>query len=103
MSAPVVTSVVYGQQSYNPGDPMQVTITGQAGSSITTHNVTGTATFTDVATGLSGTLSGLATITEPVEDVTTGSFTDTDGRLWTQVSLSQTPAGIVTAVYTAKA
>jgi hypothetical protein len=103
MPAPSVTSVVYDKSAYNPGDLMTVTVTGIAGSSITTHTGTGTATFTDTSSGLSGSLAGNYAVTSAVEDVTTAAFTDDQGRLYAQKSLAQTPAGLVTAVWTATA
>lgn len=102
-TAPAVSSVAYDRQSYNPGDLITVTVQGTAGSQLATRSVTGTATFTDVATGLPGTASGTLTITTPVEDTTAAAFTDSDGRAYAQKSLGQTPAGAVTAVFTATA
>jgi hypothetical protein len=102
-TAPVVASVSYSPATANPGDLVTVTVTGTAGSQLAVRNVTGTATFTDQASGLQGSLSGLLTITSPVEDVTTAAFTDTDGREWSPLSLAQTPAGVVTAKFTATA
>jgi hypothetical protein len=103
MTAPAVASVVYDKQSYNPGDLVTVTVQGTAGSQLVTRNVAGTAAFTDAASGLSGTLAGTLSITSPVEDTTTAAFTDADGRIYAQKSLAQTPAGVVTAVFTATA
>jgi hypothetical protein len=102
-TAPAVTGISFDRQAYNPGDLITVTVTGTAGSQIGVRNFTGTAAFTDAASGLSGTLSGLASITSPVEDTTTAGFSDTDGRLYSLKSLAQTPAGVVTAVFTATA
>jgi len=103
MSAPTVQSVSYDQSTYSPGQLITVTVTGQAGSQIETRNVVGTGQFTDTATGLTGSLTGALSITFPVEDTTTAAFTDTDGRAYALKSLSQTPAGLVTAVFTATA
>lgn len=102
-TAPAVTGVSFDRQAYNPGDTITVTVTGLAGTTIGVRSVTGTATFTDQASGLQGSLSGLLSVTSPVEDVTAAAFADTDGRPWALKSLSQTPAGVVTAVFTAAA
>lgn len=100
-AAPVVASIACDQQAYNPGQLITVTVQGLAGTQLATRNIAGTATFTDQATGLSGTLAGTLTLTSPVEDTTTAAFTDDDGRLYALKSLTQTPAGVVTAVFTA--
>lgn len=102
-TAPAVSGLSYDKQAYNPGDTITVTATGMAGSQISIHNGTGTATFTDAATGLTGSLSGSYTVTSPVEDTTTAGFTDDQGRVFTPTKISQTPAGLVTAVFTATA
>jgi hypothetical protein len=109
MTAPVVQSVTFDKQSYNPGDLITVTVQGTAGSQVGTRNVTGTGTFTDSASGQTGMFTGTLTITTAVEDTTTASFSDNDtvtpARAYTLVpgSLSQTPAGVVTAKFTATA
>ena len=103
MSAPVVTGIAFDKQAYNPGDPITATVTGQAGSQLAVRNVTATGTYTDQATGMTGMLAGMLSVTSPVEDTTTAAFSDTDGRAYALQSLAQTPAGVVTAVFTATA
>jgi hypothetical protein len=103
MSAPSVTSVAFDQQSYNPGQAITVTVTGLAGSQVEARVVTGEGTFTDAATGVTSVLAGSLVITTPVEDTTGAGFADSDGRAYALQSLTQTPAGVVTAVFTATA
>jgi hypothetical protein len=102
-TAPVVTGLAPDKQAYNPGDPITVILTGQAGSQLAVRNDTLTGTLTDQATGLTGALTGLLSVTSPVEDTTLAGLSDSDGRVWQLVSLAQTPAGVVTAKFTSAA